>query len=228
MAQPPARRKVQWVAFASLPGHNREGMTALLLTLLMAAPSPRPQTPRPAPLQRGLSWADADALARKLQLIEARHRTRKTVAGETVQVSETELNSFINLSLGPKMPAGVTGVEVRLDNERIAAKAVVDLDRVQGQVPASSSPWNPFSLLSGRVPVELKGKLTNADGFGTFVFEDIRVGALPLPASVLAQAVSSATKSSDNPQGFDILSPFRLPFSVRRVRLQPGRAVLEF
>jgi len=203
-------------------------MTALLLTILMAAPPIQAQTPRPAPQQPGLSWADADALVRKLQLIETRHRSRKTVAGETVQVSETELNSFINLSLGPKMPPGLSAIEVRLDNERIAAKALVDLDRVQGQVQASPSPWSPFSLLSGRVPVELKGKLTNADGFGTLVFEEIRVGALPIPASVLAQAVSSATKTRDNPHGFDILSPFRLPYSLRRVRVQPGRAVLEF
>jgi hypothetical protein len=206
----------------------------------MAAPSPRPptsaqprtppqqQTPRPAPAQPGLSWADADALKQKLLLLDTRHRNRKIVAGEKVQVSETELNSYINLSMASQLPPGVTGIEVHFDSERIAAKALVDLERVQGQVPVSSSPWNPFSLLSGRVPVELKGKLTNADGFGTFAFEDIRVGALPLPASVLAQAVSSATKTRENPQGFDILSPFRLPYSVRRVRLQPGRAVLEF
>lgn len=202
-------------------------MTALFLTLLMAA-SPTPaQTPRPSP-PAGLFWADADALANKLQVLEARHRTRKVVSGEKVQVSEAELNSYINLSMAPKIPPGVTAIEFHFDNERIGAKALVDLERVQGHLPASPSPWSPFSLLSGRVLVELKGKLTNTDGFGTFAVEEVRVGAVPIPASFLAQAVSSATKTRDNPQGFDILSPFRLPYSVRRVRLQPGRAVLEF
>jgi hypothetical protein len=40
--------------------------------------------------------------------------------------------------------------------------------------------------------------------------------------------VATATRSPRYPSGWDIHAPFRLPYSARRVRLEPGRAVLEF
>ena len=49
-----------------------------------------------------------------------------------------------------------------------------------------------------------------------------------VPTSVLGQLVLSATKSEANPEGVDITAPFRLPYSVNRLRLQPGRALLDF
>ena len=49
-----------------------------------------------------------------------------------------------------------------------------------------------------------------------------------VPISVLEQLVLSATKNDANPEGFDIHAPFRLPYSVNRLRLEPGRALLDF
>ena len=43
-----------------------------------------------------------------------------------------------------------------------------------------------------------------------------------------AQMVATATRSPRYPNGWDIHAPFRLPYAARRVRLEPGRAVLEF
>jgi hypothetical protein len=40
--------------------------------------------------------------------------------------------------------------------------------------------------------------------------------------------VARSTRKPDNPEGVDISAPFRLPYSVRRVRLEPGRAFLDF
>jgi hypothetical protein len=49
-----------------------------------------------------------------------------------------------------------------------------------------------------------------------------------VPISLLHQIVSSTTKTEDLPDGFDIRAPFRLPYSLRQVRIEPGRAYLDF
>jgi len=197
-------------------------MLELLVALLVAQGT---AVPRPAPPRAGLSWAEADALDVKLEAIDKRQKNGKTARAETVEVSEGELNSYVNLKL--KIPEGVSDVALHIDRDRLGATALVDLDKVQAK-PASSS-WNPMSLLGGKVPVSLRGKLVaQDDGFASVEFEEIKLGALPLPAAALEQLVAAATKSRENPEGMDILSPFRLPYSMKRVRLQPGRALLEF
>jgi len=197
----------------------------LELVVLLAAQGAAAAAPRPAPPRAGLSWAEADALDVKLEAIDKRQKNGRTARAETVEISESELNSYVNLKL--KIPEGVTDVALHLDRERVAATALVDLDKVQAK-PASSS-WNPMSLLGGRVPVSLRGKLVaQDDGFASIEFEEVKLGALPLPPTALEQLVVAATKSRENPEGLDVLAPFRLPYSMKRVRLQPGRAFLEF
>ena len=78
------------------------------------------------------------------------------------------------------------------------------------------------------MPVELAGKLVNQDGFGTVELDSAYVASIRVPVSVVEQMIASSTKSEKHPEGFDIHAPFRLPYSVSRVRLEPGKAVLEF
>ena len=198
-----------------------------LLALLVAAPAASArEMPRPVP-RPGLSWAEAEALDRKLAEIEQRRaapgRKSKT---ETVTVTESELNSYLNLTLGPKIPKEVKDLQVRLEHERLQATGMVDLDQVKSKVAASS--WNPLLMLSGYVPVLLRGRFVNRDGFGSIIWEDVRVNAWSVPIGLLEQMVARSTRKPDNPEGVDISAPFRLPYSVRRVRLEPGRAFLEF
>jgi hypothetical protein len=183
------------------------------------------QDARPAP-RAGLSWADSESLTRKLASIEARQKT-KSRKKETVLVTEGELNSYLNLTYGPELPRGVSDLDARLDYERIRVSGIVDLDLVQGKVSAPS-PLSPLNFLRGRVPVELAGKLVNRDGFGNIVWETVRISSIPLPITMLEQMVLSSTRTSKNPEGVDIHAPFRLPYSVDRVRLEPGRAYLDF
>jgi len=60
------------------------------------------------------------------------------------------------------------------------------------------------------------------------VVEEAAVNGISLPPSVLAQIVAQATRSSKQPAGFDLLAPFPLPWTARSVRLEAGRAVVEF
>jgi hypothetical protein len=198
------------------------GSLGFVLGLLGPGNSAPP--PRPAPTRGGLSWTESDSLVRKLQAIESRQKAQGK--RETVLVTEGELNSYLNLELAPKLPRGVSDLLVRLDRDRVFASGTVDLDQVQGKL--SSSRFSPLALLSGRVPVQIQGRLMNLNGFGAIEWEDIRISSLSLPASVLGQLVASSTRDAENPEGFDIQAPFRLPHACQRLRLEPGRALLDF
>jgi len=199
---------------------------SLVALLLLAPVVSASQAPRPVP-RPGLSWAEAEALDRKLVEIEQRRaapaRRGKT---ETVTVTQSELNSYLNLTLGAKIPKEVKDLQVTLEHERLQATGMVDLDQVKSKVATSS--WNPLLLMGGFVPVLLRGRLVNRDGFGSIIWEDVRVNAWSVPISLLEEMVARSTRKPDNPEGVDISAPFRLPYSVRRVRLEPGRAFLDF
>ena len=198
---------------------------AALITLL-AAPAAAQDVP--ASTVPGLSWSLSESLSRKLDDIERRKKAGVRKAA-TVLVTEAEVNSYLNLHYAPKLPPGVTDLEVRLDRERIYAKGLVDLERVSVKKKAqATSSFSLLSFLSGRVPVTLAGRFLNRDGFGTIEWEEITIASLPMPISMLEQMVTSSTKTAKQPAGFDIHAPFRLPYSLSRVRLEPGRALLDF
>ncbi len=202
---------------------------ALVLGLLLGdAPPVRPRTATTRP---GLSWAEADSLSRKLAVIEERHKQDKQGAAkgrraQTVQVTQGELNSYLNLSYASELPRGLSAVEIRFGHERIEAKGYVDIEQMKDKVAPPS--WAPIALLGGTVPIELSGKLVNQDGFGTIELESAYVASIRVPVSVVEQMVVSSTRSEKYPDGFDIHAPFRLPYSVNRVRIEPGKATLEF
>ena len=190
----------------------------LLLAQQAAAPA------RSLPVRPGLSWAEADSLVRKLQGLESgAPRGRKE---SPLLVTEGELNSFINLSLGPQIPPGITDLAVSMEQDRLAAKAIVDLERVRDRLPPMGA-FNPLSYLGGRVPLEIRSRVASADGFGSLQVEEVRLGGLPVPVSLVGQFVASATRTRERPEGFDIQAPFRLPYSVKRVRVQADKALLE-
>jgi hypothetical protein len=201
---------------------------ALAGLLLAAVPAPG-QDVRPAPARPGLSWSEADSLTRKLADIQTRAsrpapaRPRKA---ESVQVTQSEVNSYLNLAYAPRMPKGVSDVDVQFGQQRIQARGLLDLEQFRGKVEIPT--FSPLSFLSGQVPVELSGKFVNQDGFGSIEWETAYISGIRVPITMLEQIVLSSTRTSAHPEGVDIHAPFRLPYSVRSVRLEPGKAFLEF
>jgi hypothetical protein len=167
----------------------------------------------------------AESLARKLTSIEARKREKVSKPG-TVEVTEHELNSYLNLKIGADMPTGISDVKVSMQRERLEATGQVDLDKLD--IKKGASPFSPLALLSGKVPVLLRGRLQSLNGFGTVQIEEVQLATIPVPLSVLERLIASSTRNARNPEGFDINAPFRFPYSVRRVRIEPGRALLDF
>jgi hypothetical protein len=198
------------------------GLAALLL---QAAPAKGDPVRPPAP--SGLSWEDSDAVARQIARVDRRLRSGRPASRETIVVTEKQLNSYVNLALGAKIPPALSGLRLRLDEDRLGATGLVDLDRVKSKIPAGAGA-GLLAFLGGTVPVELRGRFSGAEGQGRLEVEEALVGGISLPPSLVAQIVSQSTRSETRPQGFDILAPFPLPYTARRVRLEPGRALVDF
>ncbi len=166
-------------------------------------------------------------MAQTVARVERRLSAGKPASRETIVVTQRQLNSWVNLSLASKIPEGLSGLELGLQKDRLVARGTLDLDRVKAKVPQGLGA-GLLAFLSGAVPVELRGRFSSAEGTGKVEVEEALVGGISLPPSLLAQIVGQTTRSAKRPEGFDILSPFPLPFTASRVRLEPGRALVDF
>jgi hypothetical protein len=104
---------------------------------------------------------------------------------------------------------------------------MLDLDAVRSKLP-TSGPSSLLAFLSGTVPVALKGRFQGTDGHGRVEMEEATVAGISLPPALLSQIVAQATRTAKQPEGFDLLTPFPLPWTARSVKLEAGRAVVEF
>jgi hypothetical protein len=202
------------------------GLVVGLALLLAAQDSAGALDTRPAP-PPGLSWEEADTVARTLRRIDRRLRTGRPASDETIVVTERQLNSFVNLTLAERIPAEVSALELHLQEGRLGASALLDLDRLRAKLP-EGGPYAMLSMLSGTVPVELVGRVESAEGQIRIDLQEAAIGGVGFPPSLLAQIVSFATRNEDRPEGIDIAAPVALPWTARRVRVEPGRALFDF
>jgi hypothetical protein len=175
----------------------------------------------------GLSWEDADHVTETVARLERRLKAGKPASREPIAVSEKQVNSYVTLALAKKIPPAVSGLSISFQPGTLAATGLVDLDAVKSKLPSSGA-GSMLSFLSGTVPVELRGRLQGVNGQGKIEVEQASVSGINLPPALVAQMVAQATRSSTQPDGFDLLSPFPLPWTARSVRLEAGRAVVEF
>ena len=197
------------------------GLAVLLVQTASLGDSVRPKAPP------GLSWEDAESVASTVARLERRLKAGKPASREPIAVSERQINSYVTLTLGPKVPPAISGLSLKLEPGRLAASGMLDLDAVRSKLP-SSGPGTLLSFLSGTVPVALKGRFQGASGQGRVEIEEALVAGISLPPAMLSQIVAQATRTAKQPQGFDLLAPFPLPWTARSVRLEAGRAVVEF
>lgn len=212
--------------------NERMSLGALLLAAALfpqgpPAPAAETRTLRPAPPRPDLSWAEADELAATMARLERRVKAGKPASRTPLVVTERQLNSYLLLSLGPRIPPGIQDLRIRLEPGGLAASAIVDLARVRERLPQGGAS-TVLSILQGSLPVEVRARIWASAGTGRLDVDEARLGGISLPPSIVAQLVASATRSHRRPEGFDILTPFALPWTAREIRLQTGRAVLEF
>jgi hypothetical protein len=141
-------------------------------------------------------------------------------------VTEAELNAYLRYELGDKLPPGVTDPSVSiLGNNRVSGRATVDLSQV-GQGHKSTGMLDPYSYLTGSLPIAANGVLKSKNGVATFDLESASISGVPVPVWMLQEIVSYYSKSPAAPQGVSIAKPFPLPSGIREIQLDPGQAIV--
>jgi hypothetical protein len=173
-----------------------------------------------------LSKQQADVFSRKVQQIVVQGDRVQQPGMKRTPVSETELNSWFAYSAKPLLPAGVAEPRITLvGNGKVAGQATVDLDAI-ARKKQSGGTFDVWSLVGGKVPVNVLGTLKTKDGVGSFQLESADVSGLPLPKTFLQELVSYYSRTPAHPQGVKFDDQFELPASIRQIDVSAGQVVI--
>ena len=194
----------------------RRGMAAALMALTLCGSNS---------IAVQLSKEDGDRLERKIDDI-AKTGAAPRPQPKRTPVSESELNSYLNLNIKDKIPRGLTNPEISmLGNGALAGRVLVDLDEFNRN-RRSQGLMDPLAYLSGKVPVTARGVLGAQDGKGRFQLGAAEIHGISLPKQVVQELVSYFSRTPGNPNGFDIGAPLDLPAKIRQIMINKGEAVL--
>lgn len=172
-----------------------------------------------------VSRRDAARLQAKIDRI-TKGPTARGKAAVTTPVTETEVNSYLRYELSDRIPPGVTDPWVSiLENGRLSGRATVDLARV-GKSRESGGTLDPFSFLTGSLPLAVNGVLRTKNGVGTFAVESASISSVPVPVWMLQEIVTYYSKSESAPRGVAIDKPFELPNGIREIHTARGQATV--
>ena len=194
----------------------------IVFAALLQAGAPDAVTTRKA-VTRELS----DSFGRKLEQLEKLEHNPKAKK-LPVSVSESELNSYVRFALAEKVPRGLRDVRIVLQSGRLELRGIANLSEFSDIKDKAASGMSLLGMLGGEMAVEIVADFKSDRGFGQFDVVSAQVGPVPLSPSLLADIVTRATVDSSRPSGFDIRAPFRLPYSVKRIRSQPALAIIEY
>lgn len=175
----------------------------------------------------GMSRQQADAFARKLDLIEKRAEAPAASAVTRTPVSETEVNSWFMYRAQPLLPQGVTEPKLTIvGNGKVMGTVTVDLQQVAKKRSASGGSFDPLGYLGGRVPLSVSGVLRTKDGRGQFDLQEADISGVPVPKPLLQELLSYYSRSPEHPEGVRLDQPFSLPANIREIDVQQGQAVV--
>ncbi len=188
----------------------------LALVVALGAAAPPAQSTVPSPLIPADGQRLADALAAIID-------NAATAGGSPRRVTLTErgINSYLRFQGADVLPPAVREPEIRLlGNGRLSARARIDLDRLRGERPRG--PLDPLRYLAGQVEVVAVGALRGSEQVGRIEVESVHVESIPMPVVLLVEAV----RAHPDADGFDLTRPFRLPYGIEELRVEPARAIV--
>jgi hypothetical protein len=174
-----------------------------------------------------LSRQQADSFAKKMAIInQAATLPQPPAGGKRTPVSEDELNSWFMYRAKPLLPQGVADPRITIVGAgKLMGTVTVDLEAI-GKKKSTGGTFDPWSLLGGRVPVNVSGVLTTKNGRGQFDLQQADISGIPVPMSVLQELVSYYSRTAENPSGVRLDDQFQLPAKIRQIDVGQAQAVV--
>lgn len=190
-----------------------------LLGLMLLTPAVLALAASPVSREQG------DRLARKIDEIN-RNAAAQPVREKRTSMTEPEINSYLAFNVKEQIPRGLARPEIRIVGDgQLAGRVWVDMDEFK-RGRSSGGIMDPFSYISGQVPVTARGTLRTRSGRGQFQLISAEIQGVPLPKPIVQELVSFFSRTQDNPNGFDLDAPFNLPAKIREILVNPGEAVM--
>jgi hypothetical protein len=169
-----------------------------------------------------LTRQQGDAFAKKVVAVQ-NHANAGAKKPLSTTFTQSETNSYLKFNATELLPTGLTQPEITmLGDNRVSAKAIVDLDIVRKK--QSSGGWlDPTSYLTGKLLVTASGRVVTGDGKGRVELQSAEVSGVPIPKSFLNQMVNFFTRTEDNPKGSTVDDVFDLPAKIKRIDSAQGR-----
>jgi hypothetical protein len=157
--------------------------------------------------------------AEKLERITS----EKLEQGETVTLSESELNSYIRYDYASEIPSGVRDLAVTLVKDHGVAEAFVDFEKlpaVKGSLVATLG----ARLFRGEKKLRARCRFISANGQGTIEVDSVEVDNQPLPDFLVDWLIASTVQP--HLPDFEAGKPFPLANNLRQIRLEPANVVV--
>jgi hypothetical protein len=183
-------------------------------TEAIPAPPPKPQTP-------------AEKVSSVLQefVLQADQRTQgKTPPEKRVQLSETELNAYVQEAIKAKARYGLTSASIKLIGPNLlGATATIDFGKVKVE-DESLAVRMVRSMLSGEKQIYVEGSIVSGDGKGQFKVDKAYVGSVRLPVYFIDKVINFLGRRQNPP--IDTSAPVPLPYGLKGIEVTAGAILL--
>ena len=139
---------------------------------------------------------------------------------EQVEVSGTELESYVMFFLRDDIPVQMDSIDVQLTPGAVAADAQLTFN------PRGTGNAVVDALLAGTHNLFVKGRLSGENREGKFDLEEIRVDGIPVPKTLVETLVNKYVKPK-YPE-VDLKAPFELPWRIDRITIEQGKATIVY
>ena len=178
-------------------------------------------------VEQRFSKADGDRFQVKLSKIVAVGNTPRGAkrAAQSTVVSDVEVTSYLRFHARDQVPVGIVDPVLNAQAEGVVAgRAIVDLDAVRKQKERG---WlDPMGYLTGRLPLNVRGRLTTQNGVGRFILESAELSGMTVPKSLVQELLTFYSRTPEDPDGINMDDPFELPAQIREIRVTPGTATI--
>jgi hypothetical protein len=163
----------------------------------------------------------AKSLQQKIDAIRNAENDPKHKRGSSrVEVSETELESYLLYSLKEDIPAQIDSADVQLAPDTVSLDTQITF--------TSNATGNPVvdALVGGTHNLFVKGKLVGQEARGKFDLLEVRVDGIPVP-NVLIQSLIKRYVKPKYPD-VDLNEPFDLPWGIESLKLEQRKATVVY
>lgn len=166
--------------------------------------------------------ARVDAIFKSLK--EKAPKEKKLPRNSSVQISEDELNAYLDEEYRSKSHIGMKSAVVKLfDASRVAADSVIDVDEIKSE---GSVGLKMISLLfSGDQTLHAEAKMIFTGNTITYQLERAQLNGVTLPNPLVEKLIEILARKQS--QKIDVTKPIPLSDTIKHVEIRKGLLLIQ-